>query len=237
MTVLRSAADNHYGGRHLSKLLPMNMNISAIDVDVFRNLNGLEDLLLQYNTLTKIPSGTFQNIPHLLELTLGDNHFTTIPSDNICLLTHLQVLNITGNRITSTKFDDCFLHLRNLSKVEFSGNPIREIKPGDFDSLRNSNISTMYLTELGLTVISTDTFKHLPHLKVLNLERSNLTTLDSSVFQYIPGLKSLIIGRNQFSKIPDVSGLLFLEYLDLERNNIKNNSLGINFKNFAQLTL
>ena len=236
MTVLRSAVDSNSGGRYLRKLLLMNMNISTIVVDVFRNFNGLEDLLLQYNTLSTIPSGTFQNIPQLLDLTLGDNHLTTIPSDNICFLTHLQVLNITGNRITSAKFDDCFLQLRNLSRLEFSGNPIREIKPGDFDSLRNSNISTLYLTKLELTAISPDTFKHLPRLKLLNLEQNNLTSLDSRMFQYIPRLTSLIIGRNQFNRIPDVSGLFFLEYLDLERNNIKNNSLGINFKNSAQLT-
>ena len=63
MTVLRSAVDNNYGGRHLSKLLLMNMNISVIDVDVFPEFEWIRRFTFaiqhpEHNSVWHVPEHT-----------------------------------------------------------------------------------------------------------------------------------------------------------------------------------
>lgn len=73
------------------------------------------------------------------------------------------------------------------------------------------------------TVIRTDDFKGLRHLRVLNLMRNKIQTIEKGAFQDLVALKRLRLDRNQIQKIPDMlfATMPELQRLDLSFNKIR----------------
>ena len=237
MPVLFNGAFSKVSGKTLRILILIRNSISSIEAEAFKNLNQLKELILSENKLTTLYNGTFLNIPNLTTLAMEMNRFQTMPVNNICLLKNLRILKMKGNNIESAKFDECFTQMKDLNSVDISNNPITEIKPVDFYGLRNSHISQLFLTQLGLTTLSKDHFQYVPHLRVLSLQKNKFISLKADVFQDEWGLTSLILGRNQLKNIPGyaLSKMPYLQTLNLEQNNITNCTFSEEFQNMTNL--
>ena len=235
---LKNGTFHKAGGDGLGKIVLQNDNISSIDPNAFQNLKDLEELTLSENKIGTLHKDTFLNATSLSTITLDRNVFTKIPAECLCLAKKTYSLNLASNNLTSAKMDRCFSKLLYLTRLDLSSNPIRKIKPQDFEALKNVSVTSLNLVDLKLTALSKEVLENFPYLENLNLAKNNIKFVPSDMFQYNPGLMGISFEVNKLVTVPNsaIIHLHSLRSLELGHNNIKHIHLGSQFQHMPNLT-
>ena len=235
---LRNEAFHKAGGDGLQEMVLKTDNIFSIDPNAFKNLMNLEVLILSGNKIGTLHKDTFVNTTSLSTVTLDGNLFTKIPADSLCLANELSSLNLASNNPSSAKMDKCFSELLNLATLDLSNNPIRKIKPWDFEALKNISLTNLNLVDLKLTTLSKEVLENFPCLENHNLAKNNFKFVPADMFQYNSGLLGLTFEVNNLVTVPNSAmiHLRSLRNLELGHNKIKHIDLGSEFLHMPNLT-
>ena len=109
---------------HLERLVISYNQLATLDTDVFDDFDSileirllgndltelpdlsavadtLQELHIQRNSISTIPTGTISSLIHLEELDLSNNDLNSFPFDELIPLSNLQILNLKNNDIVS----------------------------------------------------------------------------------------------------------------------------------------
>ncbi|XP_028981782.1 chaoptin-like [Diachasma alloeum] len=203
---------------HLQELSISFANISKLGIDSMDNQIYLEYLNLSNNNISRILQRVFKYVESLKILKLDYNVLTEIPI--LSTLKKLETLNLSCNAIHNVG-QKIFIDLPNLKHIDLSYNKITHIKPEAFDmlpSLTTLNISSNQLTELPSYWIF-PRIQRGPSENSVDLKNPDT----SNVSTEIPfGLKVLNLANNSFTDIPDLRNFKKLEELDVSHNALRN---------------
>ncbi|XP_018333345.1 insulin-like growth factor-binding protein complex acid labile subunit isoform X1 [Agrilus planipennis] len=145
----------------------------------------------------------------LVGITFSDSYIKNVPSLSFYEFPTIQYLNMDYcgiNRLDA----NCFLGLKELSRLQLSNNNISNIGVG--------------------------TLSHLFNLNYLDLSNNSLKVVDKDAFQSLTLVKELLLNNNKFEVLPDelFSTLHNIRNIDLSWNNL--NTLSVNlFRNLTSL--
>ncbi|XP_065789405.1 leucine-rich repeats and immunoglobulin-like domains protein 1 isoform X3 [Muntiacus reevesi] len=217
------------GGRGLAALpgdLPawtrsLNLSynkLSEIDPAGFEDLPNLQEVYLNNNELTAIPSlGTASS--HIVSLFLQHNRIRSVEGSQLKAYLSLQVLDLSANNITEIR-STCFPHGLPLKELNLASNRISTLESGAFDGLSRS-LLTLRLSKNRITQLPVKAFK-LPRLTQLDLNRNRIRLIEGLTFQGLDSLEVLRLQRNNISKLTDGAfwGLARMHALHLEYNSL-----------------
>ncbi|XP_058582225.1 leucine-rich repeats and immunoglobulin-like domains protein 1 [Neofelis nebulosa] len=217
------------GGRGLAALPPdlpawtrsLNLSynrLSEIDPAGFEDLPNLQEVYLNNNELTAIPSlGAASS--HVVSLFLQHNKIRSVEGSQLKAYLSLEVLDLSSNNITEIR-SACFpqgLHIRELN---LASNRIGSLESGAFDGLSRSLVM-LRLSKNRITQLPVKAFK-LPRLTQLDLNRNRIRLIEGLTFQGLESLEVLKLQRNNISKLTDGAfwGLSRIHVLHLESNSL-----------------
>uniref|UniRef100_A0A8C6R0B9 Leucine-rich repeats and immunoglobulin-like domains 1 n=1 Tax=Nannospalax galili TaxID=1026970 RepID=A0A8C6R0B9_NANGA len=185
-------------------------------------------LNLSYNKLSEVDSAGFEDLTTLQEVYLNNNELTTIPSlgaasTQVVSLFFLVMINdavgISQIQLglvppTATAFS-LLNHSSNLAS-----NRISTLESGAFDGLSRS-LLTLRLSKNRITQLPVKAFK-LPRLTQLDLNRNRIRLIEGLTFQGLDSLEVLKLQRNNISRLTDGAfwGLSKMHVLHLEYNSL-----------------
>uniref|UniRef100_A0A4W2ITB1 Leucine rich repeats and immunoglobulin like domains 1 n=1 Tax=Bos indicus x Bos taurus TaxID=30522 RepID=A0A4W2ITB1_BOBOX len=217
------------GGRGLAALpgdLPawtrsLNLSynkLSEIDPAGFEDLPNLQEVYLNNNELTAIPSlGSASS--HIVSLFLQHNRIRSVEGRQLKAYLSLHVLDLSANNITEIR-STCFPHGLPLTELNLASNRISTLESGAFDGLSRS-LLTLRLSKNRITQLPVKAFK-LPRLTQLDLNRNRIRLIEGLTFQGLDSLEVLRLQRNNISKLTDGAfwGLARMHALHLEYNSL-----------------
>lgn len=192
-------------------------NLYSIHPEAFKNCSSVQDLSLQGNKLSHVPSAV-RSLQFLKSLDLSNNTIYNLANSTLRDLRQLQTLNLSFNKIGNIT-RGAFLHMFPLISLDLSKNHIQSIQHGVFDdtpSLRELNLSENELADInGL-------FMNLKALKLLNISYNKITWFD---YALIPiDLEELIMRSNDVKVLGnyyELEASMQLKYLDASFNKIR----------------
>ncbi|KAJ8408545.1 hypothetical protein AAFF_G00251800 [Aldrovandia affinis] len=196
--------------------------ISAVDIQAFRGIRRLKELILSSNRITQLHNTTFHPVPNLRNLDLSYNKLQALQPGQFQGLRKLLSLHMRSNSLKNMPvrlFQDC----RNLEFLDLGYNRLRSITRNAFQGL-------LRLTELHLehNQFSKINFSHFPRLlnlralylqwnrvrtmsqgltwtwtslQKLDLSGNELQVVDPSVYQSLPNLQTLNLDSNKLSNV------------------------------------
>ncbi|XP_036991410.2 leucine-rich repeats and immunoglobulin-like domains protein 1 isoform X2 [Artibeus jamaicensis] len=217
------------GGRGLAALpqdLPawtrsLNLSynkLSEIDPAGFEDLPNLQEVYLNNNELTAIPSlGVASS--HIVSLFLQHNKIRSVEGSRLKAYLSLEVLDLSWNNITEMR-SACFLYGPPIKELNLASNRISTLESGAFDGLSRS-LLTLRLSKNRITQLPVKAFK-LPRLTQLDLNRNRIRLIEGLTFQGLDSLEVLKLQRNNISKLTDGAfwGLSKMHVLILSYNNL-----------------
>ncbi|XP_043742730.1 leucine-rich repeats and immunoglobulin-like domains protein 1 isoform X3 [Cervus elaphus] len=192
--------------------------LSEIDPAGFEDLPNLQEVYLNNNELTAIPSlGTASS--HIVSLFLQHNRIRSVEGSQLKAYLSLQVLDLSANNITEIR-STCFPHGLPLKELNLASNRISTLESGAFDGLSRS-LLTLRLSKNRITQLPVKAFK-LPRLTQLDLNRNRIRLIEGLTFQGLDSLEVLRLQRNNISKLTDGAfwGLARMHALHLEYNSL-----------------
>lgn len=214
---LRTIESYTFSGLYVLSLLSIDNNlISSIHEESLRNCSSLQDLHLNGNKLSEVPS-VLNNVPMLKTLDLGENHIKNIDNTSFDLLTQMYGLRLTENNIGNIS-KGTFDKMISLKILNLSRNKIQRIDSGALDAntnLRAIRLDGNYLSDIrGL-------FAKLPSLVWLNISDNRLELFD---YAHIPtGLEWLDIHANRIAELGnyfEIESQLSLSTFDASSNKL-----------------
>ncbi|XP_064450022.1 leucine-rich repeats and immunoglobulin-like domains protein 1 isoform X3 [Mirounga angustirostris] len=223
------------GGRGLAALpgdLPawtrsLNLSynkLSEIDPAGFEDLPNLQEVYLNNNELTAVPSlGAASS--HIISLFLQHNKIRSVEGSQLQTYLSLEVLDLSSNNITEIR-NTCFPHGLHLKELNLASNRIGTLESGAFDGLSRSLVM-LRLSKNRITQLPMKAFK-LPRLTQLDLTRNRIRVIEGLTFQGLDSLEVLKLQRNNISKLTDGAfwGLSRIHVLHLENNGLVEVSRG-----------
>ncbi|XP_045630619.1 leucine-rich repeats and immunoglobulin-like domains protein 1 isoform X1 [Ursus americanus] len=223
------------GGRGLAALpgdLPawtrsLNLSynkLSEIDPAGFEDLLNLQEVYLNNNELTAVPSlGAAAS--HVISLFLQHNKIRSVEGSQLQAYLSLEVLDLSSNNITEIR-NTCFPHGLHLKELNLASNRIGTLESGAFDGLSRSLVM-LRLSKNRITQLPMKAFK-LPRLTQLDLNRNRIRVIEGLTFQGLDSLEVLKLQRNNISKLTDGAfwGLSRIHVLHLEYNSLAEVSRG-----------
>ncbi|XP_037655857.1 leucine-rich repeats and immunoglobulin-like domains protein 1 isoform X2 [Choloepus didactylus] len=217
------------GGRGLAALprdLPawtQSLNLSynklaEIDPTAFEDLPNLQEVYLNSNELTAIPSlGAASS--HIISLFLQNNKIRSVEGSQLQPYLSLEALDLSSNNITEIR-SSCFPHGLQIKELNLASNRIGTLESGAFDGLSRS-LLTLRLSKNRITQLPVKAFK-LPRLTQLDLNRNRIRLIEGLTFQGLDSLEVLKLQRNNISKLTDGAfwGLSRMHVLHLEYNSL-----------------
>ncbi|XP_036187516.1 leucine-rich repeats and immunoglobulin-like domains protein 1 isoform X6 [Myotis myotis] len=217
------------GGRGLAALpgdLPawtqsLNLSynkLSEIDPAGFEDLPNLQEVYLNNNELTAIPSlGAASS--HIMSLFLQHNKIRSVEGRQLRAYLALEVLDLSWNNLTEVH-SACFLQGPPLKELNLASNRIGTLESGAFDGLSRS-LLTLRLSRNRITQLPVKAFK-LPRLTQLDLNRNRIRLIEGLTFQGLDSLEVLKLQRNNISRLTDGAfwGLSRMQALHLEHNSL-----------------
>uniref|UniRef100_A0A5F9CV15 Leucine rich repeats and immunoglobulin like domains 1 n=1 Tax=Oryctolagus cuniculus TaxID=9986 RepID=A0A5F9CV15_RABIT len=217
------------GGRGLAALpgdLPawtrsLNLSynkLSEIDPAVFEDLPNLQEVYLNNNELTAIPSlGAASS--HVVSLFLQHNRIRNVEGSQLKAYLSLELLDLSSNNITEVR-SACFPPGLRIKELNLASNRIGTLESGAFDGLSRS-LLTLRLSKNRITQLPVKAFK-LPRLTQLDLNRNRIRLIEGLTFQGLDSLEVLKLQRNNISKLTDGAfwGLSRMHVLHLEYNSL-----------------
>ncbi|KAM9098986.1 leucine-rich repeats and immunoglobulin-like domains protein 1 [Sarcophilus harrisii] len=195
-----------------------NNKLTEIDPAAFENLVNLQEVHLNNNELTIIPSLGAAS-PRISSLYLQHNKIRSVDGSQLKAYVSLQILDLSSNNITEVR-STCFPHGLHIKELHLGSNRISTLEPGAFDSLSRS-LLTLRLSKNRITQLPVKAFK-LPRLTQLELNRNRIRLIEGLTFQGLDNLDVLKLQRNNISKLTDGAfwGLSKMQVLHLEYNSL-----------------
>ncbi|KAM8939438.1 toll-like receptor 3 [Pelodytes ibericus] len=213
----------------------------------FVSCSHLNELHLNYNGITSINGNPFEKLENLSILDMSHNKMTSTLLGNKQQLSNLKELLLFSNKITTLKKEAFeFLGNTSLQLLDLSSNPLKEITPNCFQSVRNLHTLKMTDMELGsilterlcselgstgiqalllinvqMSKIKNSTFSGLLYTNIttLDISKNRLTQIDSGSFVHLPRLQFLNLENNLVShlNLEAFRGLSELKSLNLKK--------------------
>ncbi|KAM8758643.1 leucine-rich repeats and immunoglobulin-like domains protein 1 [Rhynchonycteris naso] len=192
--------------------------LSEIDPAGFQDLPNLQEVYLNNNELTAIPSLGAAS-PHVTSLFLQHNKIHSVEGTRLKAYPSLEVLDLSWNDITEMR-KACFLHGPPIQELNLASNRISTLESGAFDGLSRS-LLTLRLSKNRITQLPVKAFK-LPRLTQLDLNRNRIRLIEGLTFQGLDSLEVLKLQRNNISQLTDGAfwGLSRMHVLHLEHNSL-----------------
>ncbi|KAG4072974.1 hypothetical protein HA402_006654 [Bradysia odoriphaga] len=151
-----------------------NTNLTLLTSKDFEAFNALQHLYLVHNRINRISPGAFVPLQNLLTLDLSINELELLPKERLQGLKMLKLLNASHN------------NLRDVEEFTI-----------DLAKLQILDVSFNQLHRIGKYV-----FKHLTELNELHLMGNRITTISTDAFKYVKSLKVLDLRKNYFEQVP-----------------------------------
>ncbi|XP_057620860.1 leucine-rich repeats and immunoglobulin-like domains protein 1 [Chionomys nivalis] len=192
--------------------------LSEIDSGVFEDLTNLQEVYLNNNELTAIPSLGAASA-HVVSLFLQHNKIPSVDGSQLKSYLSLEVLDLSLNNITEIR-SSCFPNGLRIRELNLASNRISSLESGAFDGLSRS-LLTLRLSKNRITQLPVKAFK-LPRLTQLDLNRNRIRLIEGLTFQGLDSLEVLKLQRNNISKLTDGAfwGLSKMHVLHLEYNSL-----------------
>ncbi|UJR10458.1 hypothetical protein I4U23_014662 [Adineta vaga] len=136
------------------------------------------------------------NLSRLQDLSLNHNPLTIIPSFNI---SSLRSLSLQDTSLTSVEFPPSYSS-SILQTVILSDNKIRSIASTDFAVLKNTKTKRLHIDSASLTTIDQNAFTPLSQLQSLSLNKNQLKSCD--FLSTLRVLSSIKLDGNIFTSLP-----------------------------------
>ncbi|OWK57815.1 Leucine-rich repeats and immunoglobulin-like domains protein 1 [Lonchura striata] len=202
---------------------PRHLNLSynklaEIDPSVFAELLNLQEVRLEHNELSAIPS-LGPAASSIRSLHLHHNRIRSIEGSQLQPYVTLETLDLSFNDITEIR-NGCFPQGLHIKELFLGSNRISTLEPGAFDSLSRS-LLTLRLSKNRITQLPVKAFR-LPRLIQLELNRNRIRLIEGLTFQGLDSLEVLKLQRNNISKLTDGAfwGLAKMQVLHLEYNSL-----------------
>uniref|UniRef100_A0A8R1HPA0 LRRCT domain-containing protein n=1 Tax=Caenorhabditis japonica TaxID=281687 RepID=A0A8R1HPA0_CAEJA len=196
------------------------------DATVFRPLTLLQELSLETNSLTSIPSSALVNQRNTLtNLNLGLNSINDVPIGALDFPV-LSSLSLEFNGITVIP-PQAFQGVPNLQFLYMTGNKFPSWAPEMFRYI--PQLKTLGIGETPISVIPNNAFTHIPNLIRLEMSEAAVDTIERGAFQRTPQIQAIVLNKNRLSQVRAdfFEGLNALYSIDLQGNRIDNvQSLG-----------
>lgn len=213
--------------RNLNRLRLKGFLVPRLENSVFKRLNRLETLSIQFSSIEEIEPNAFEGISSTLkELYLDGNILTSVPTEALIQLKSLRVLSLSQNGIKSLdqfSFGANSL-LTGLTRLDMSYNGLRAVDSRAFHQF-NRTLDTLSLQNNEINSYSLRFVEQLGALKELNLDFNLIARLPLGLFLNSRSLSVLSLQGNSIlfdaDNIEVFSGLSNLVRLNLARNAIK----------------
>ena len=202
--------------------------LHAIQPDAFIELEDLEVLNLEHNSLLTLPVTICQNLPHLKVLILGYNMLTNLTSELFkgqCDQNLLRI-DLHNNKLTYIAHD-LFNSTTKLRYINVRQNRLVHVSSGTFNTL--TLLERLYMSSNYISIVTIGVFDSLGELWYLVLSDNNIASLPAGVFGSLGGLCYLGLSDNNIASLPAgvFDSLGRLEYLGLSDNNIASLPAGV----------
>ncbi|EYB89147.1 hypothetical protein Y032_0235g3179 [Ancylostoma ceylanicum] len=194
---------------------------SLSDTAVFRPLRLLQELSLETNALTAIPSAALVNQRGTLtNLNLGLNNINEVPVGALDF-PNLTSLSLEFNGITVIP-PQAFQGVPNLQYLYLTGNKFPSWAPEMFRYI--TQLRTLGIGETPISVIPNNAFMHIPHLIRLEMSEAAIDTIERGAFQRTPQIQAIVLNKNRLTQIRAdfFEGLNDLYSIDVQGNRIEN---------------
>lgn len=211
---------------------------------IFAPLKNLEELDLNYNSLSILENGLLQNLTELRVLKFEQNSLRHLSKDVFLGLSSLRELDLQGNELESLE-PDVFYHLTALAVINLNGNHFFEIPDGLFannKALRVVHLEQHFsqlnslprdllvnLTELETVAISNgafgipeNIFSGSKRIREIYVQRFNMEVLSKNLLKDQEALEWLFLENSGISQIEDGS---FLSLKRLKKFHLSGNQL------------
>ncbi|CAH2312973.1 leucine-rich repeats and immunoglobulin-like domains 1 [Pelobates cultripes] len=223
---------SHQGLTQLPHDLPswtVHLNLSynrlnEIDPAAFVELHKLQEVLLNHNELSDIPS-LGEASSKLISLSLHHNKIRSIEASQMMQYVALEILDLSFNEITEIHSGTFPPGLR-IKELNLGSNRVNSLESESFKNLSRS-LLTLRLSKNRISHLPLRVFK-LPRLTQLELNRNRIRSIEGLTFHGLDSLEVLKLQRNNISKLTDGAfwGLSRMQILHLEYNNLKEVSTG-----------
>ena len=143
----------------------------------------------------------YLQINTLEEVDLQSNQFTSVPSSGLSVLTQLSTLNLVGNQITEV-LANTFSRMNAIEEVKLEQNGLTLIETNAFQGAGDT-IKRLFLgnNKPGLTESDLVAVKALYNLEELDLSYNTLASLPTNLFQNMQRLVRLSVQNNAFRSL------------------------------------
>uniref|UniRef100_A0A1I7X9P6 LRRNT domain-containing protein n=1 Tax=Heterorhabditis bacteriophora TaxID=37862 RepID=A0A1I7X9P6_HETBA len=164
---------------------------------VFRPLRMLQELSLETNTLTSIPSSALVNQrTTLTNLNLGLNTINEVPVGALDFPS-LTSLSLEFNGITVIP-PQAFQGVPNLQYLYLTGNKFPSWTPEMYRYI--TQLRTLGIGETPISVIPNNAFLHISNLIRLEMSEAAIDTIERGAFQKIPHIQAIVLNKNRLSQ-------------------------------------
>uniref|UniRef100_A0A915Q0K3 Leucine-rich repeat-containing N-terminal plant-type domain-containing protein n=1 Tax=Setaria digitata TaxID=48799 RepID=A0A915Q0K3_9BILA len=168
------------------------------DSSVFRPLRSLQQLSLETNALSSIPSASLVNQRQtLINLNLGLNRISEVPVGALNF-PNLISLSLEFNGISQI-IPQAFQGTPNLQYLYLTGNKFPSWQPEMFTFV--PHLLTLGIGETPIAVIPSNAFQYISKLIRLEMSEAAVDTIERGAFQRTPNIQAIILNKNRLSVI------------------------------------
>uniref|UniRef100_A0A1A9WPL0 Fibronectin type-III domain-containing protein n=1 Tax=Glossina brevipalpis TaxID=37001 RepID=A0A1A9WPL0_9MUSC len=178
---------------YLKELYICQTNLSILTSKDFEAFQALQHLHLVNNRITRISPGAFKSLINLLTLDMSVNELEILPKERLQGLKLLRLLNISHN--TLKDLEEFSSDLSQLQICDLSFNQLDRISRKTFRNLHG--LVELYLMGNRMTVLSTDAFRYLRKLHMLDLRKNYFELIPIDALQPLEtNMKTLRLEEN-----------------------------------------
>uniref|UniRef100_A0A915PUV6 Leucine-rich repeat-containing N-terminal plant-type domain-containing protein n=1 Tax=Setaria digitata TaxID=48799 RepID=A0A915PUV6_9BILA len=172
---------------NMSSMIDLNLEcnqICNIEGSVFNDVKDtLQNLILDNNCLSTVPSEALQGLDNLIGLHMKYNQIKHLEKMQLINLSSLTILSLTGNQISVIE-NDFMPQAENLRYLYLGNNNLATIDAGVLRQFKQVQVIDMSYNHF--TKITSDMFSGLEHLQHLNLEGNQIKDITPGAFATTP---------------------------------------------------
>ncbi|KAF2362520.1 Toll/interleukin-1 receptor (TIR) domain [Trinorchestia longiramus] len=176
---------------------------------------------LSGNDLVMLPEAGLAGLENLKELYLQYNEISMMADGALVGLSSLNILNMSSNRLVALP-PEIFNETLSLQELYVHNNSLGVLAPGLFSSLTHLTLLDLSHNKLTSEWVTSETFKGLLRLVVLNLSNNKVSLVSEDMFHDMSALQVLDLSNNDLTSVSDLtfSPLVNLHRLDLSYNRL-----------------